>query len=65
MPLKPALLKNAPIRWNPRQLAEMPLNWQKKPMCFHMTASGSILPLWSRTAYDEVMLHCARVGFKP
>ena len=34
-------------------------------MCFHMTAAGSVLPLWSRTAYDEVMLHCARIGFKP
>jgi hypothetical protein len=34
-------------------------------MCFHMTATGEVLPLWSRTAYDEVMLHCARIGFKP
>ncbi len=30
-----------------------------------MTASGDILPVWSKTAYDEVMLHCARIGFKP
>ena len=34
-------------------------------MCFHMTASGTLLPVWSKTAYDEVMLHCARIGFKP
>lgn len=34
-------------------------------MCFHLTASGLIVRLWSRTAYDEVMLHCARIGFKP
>jgi hypothetical protein len=34
-------------------------------MCFHATMSGAILPIWSKTAYDEVMLHCARIGFKP
>jgi hypothetical protein len=34
-------------------------------MCFHATTSGQILPVWSKTAYDEVMLHCARIGFKP
>lgn len=34
-------------------------------MCFHMTNAGGILPVWSKTAYDEVMLHCARIGFKP
>jgi hypothetical protein len=34
-------------------------------MCFHMTASGGVVPVWSKTAYDEVMLHCARIGFKP
>jgi hypothetical protein len=37
----------------------------KRPMCFHATISGAILPVWSKTAYDEVMLHCARIGFKP
>jgi hypothetical protein len=30
-----------------------------------MTASGDVLPVWSKSAYDEVMLHCARIGFKP
>lgn len=34
-------------------------------MCFHMTSTGGIVPLWSWTAYDEVMMHCARIGFKP
>ncbi len=34
-------------------------------MCFHATSSGAILPVWTRTAYDEVMLRCARIGFKP
>ena len=34
-------------------------------MCFHMTASGAIVPVWTRTGYDEVMLQCARIGFKP
>jgi hypothetical protein len=39
--------------------------WHKLMMCFHATSKGKILPVWSRTAYDEVMLHCARIGFKP
>lgn len=34
-------------------------------MCFHMTTSGILLPVWTRTVHDEVMLHCARIGFKP
>jgi hypothetical protein len=34
-------------------------------MCYHMTASGGVVPVWSWTTYDEVMLHCARIGFKP
>jgi len=34
-------------------------------MCFHATITGSILPVWSKTAYDDVMRHCARIGFKP
>jgi hypothetical protein len=39
--------------------------WQKGGMCFRISASGTLLPLWSRTAYDEVMLHCARIGYNP
>ena len=47
------------------QLALFPENWHEPFMCYHMTASGSLVPVWSKTAYDEVMLHCARIGFKP
>ena len=46
-------------------VAELPGNWHKAGMCFHATISGAILPVWSKTAYDEVMLRCARIGFKP
>ena len=46
-------------------LAEVPGKWHKAGMCFHATLSGAILPVWSKTAYDEVMLRCARIGFKP
>jgi hypothetical protein len=46
-------------------LAKVPWKWHKQRMCFHATISGAILPIWSKTAYDEVMLHCARIGFKP
>jgi hypothetical protein len=35
------------------------------PMCCHMTSAGIILPIWSRTLHDEVMVNCARIGFKP
>jgi hypothetical protein len=34
-------------------------------MCCHMTSSGEIIPVWSRTVYDVVMQSCARIGFKP
>jgi hypothetical protein len=34
-------------------------------MCFRITATGELVPLSSRTEYDEVMLHCARIGYKP
>jgi len=37
----------------------------KLGMCFHATTCGAIVPVWSKTTYDEVMLHCARIGFKP
>jgi len=35
------------------------------PMCFRITSTGRLLPLATRTAYDEVMLHCARIGYNP
>jgi hypothetical protein len=34
-------------------------------MLSRITASGGLVLDRIRTAYDEVMLHCARVGFKP
>jgi hypothetical protein len=34
-------------------------------MCYHMTASGELLHVWTRTVHDDVMLNCARIGFKP
>ena len=34
-------------------------------MFFTITRRGHLLPMWGRTCYDEVMLHCARIGFKP
>jgi hypothetical protein len=46
-------------------LAETAWKCHTKRMCFHATISGAILPVWSKTAYDDVMLHCARIGFKP
>jgi hypothetical protein len=39
--------------------------WHNPPMCFRITASGELLTLATRTEYDEVMLHCARIGYKP
>ena len=34
-------------------------------MFFSITRTGSIARVWSLNGHDEVMLHCARVGFKP
>jgi hypothetical protein len=34
-------------------------------MCFCITSTGRLLPLATRTGYDEVMLHCARIGYNP
>lgn len=34
-------------------------------MFFTITRSGDLLPLMTRTFHDEVMLLCARIGFKP
>jgi hypothetical protein len=30
-----------------------------------MTSTGEILPVFTRTVHDEVMVNCARIGFKP
>ena len=35
------------------------------PMFFSITRAGSIARVWSLNGHDEVMLRCARVGFKP
>ena len=35
------------------------------PMCFHLTALGDVIPLLARTAKTDVMVNCARIGFKP
>jgi hypothetical protein len=34
-------------------------------MFFSITRAGSLARVWSLNGHDEVMLHCARVGFKP
>ena len=34
-------------------------------MYSRITISGLLLPDLRHSAYDEVMRHCARVGFKP
>jgi hypothetical protein len=34
-------------------------------MLSRITSSGGLVLDFTRTAYDEVMLHCARIGFKP
>jgi len=57
------VLSSADLPWV--FLAKEREKWHKQSMCFHATISGAILPIWSKTAYDEVMLHCARIGFKP
>ena len=39
--------------------------WHNGSMCFRITASGDCLRAGSRTLKQEVMLHCARIGYKP
>ncbi len=34
-------------------------------MFYAITNTGGLLVDWGRSQYDEVMLHCARIGFKP
>ncbi len=34
-------------------------------MFFHITNDGAILAIFSRTDSDEVLLHCARIGYNP
>jgi len=34
-------------------------------MFYRISHTGLLLNLWTRTFHDEVMLHCARIGYKP
>jgi hypothetical protein len=34
-------------------------------MFYSITGTGALLADWERSQYDEVMIHCARIGFKP
>lgn len=34
-------------------------------MFYQISDTGLLLTNWRRTFYDEVMLHCARIGYKP
>ena len=34
-------------------------------MFFHVSSNGLRLPSTSRTERDEVLLHCARIGYNP
>jgi hypothetical protein len=65
----PGFASAAGKRSNPARhrasVAEVRQNCHKTSMCYHASLSGVILPVWSKTGYDEVMLHCARIGFKP
>jgi hypothetical protein len=37
----------------------------RAPMFYHIAKNGSLEALFDRTGYDEVMLRCARIGYKP
>jgi len=39
--------------------------WHSQSMCFRITATGECLPAGSRTLKEEMLLHCARIGYKP
>jgi hypothetical protein len=47
------------------QLAKIPRKRYKNAMCWHTTINGCVLLLRQRTLHDEMLLHCARIGFKP
>lgn len=47
-------------------VAKVPLAVQDaRPMFYHIARNGSLEALFDRTGYDEVMLRCARIGYKP
>jgi hypothetical protein len=37
----------------------------RSAMFYHIAKNGTLEALFERTAYDEVMLRCARIGYKP
>jgi hypothetical protein len=50
----------------PTSVAKVPLAVQDaRPMFYHIAKNGSLEALFDRTGYDEVMLRCARIGYKP
>jgi hypothetical protein len=42
-------------------------NWHraKAAMFYHISKTGRLSAVWVRTHHDEMLLHCARIGFKP
>jgi hypothetical protein len=34
-------------------------------MFYRITSSGTLSAVWSRNLHDEMLLHCARIGFNP
>jgi hypothetical protein len=39
--------------------------WQYPAMCFHLSPAGDVIPVLTRTAKTDVLVNCARIGFKP
>jgi hypothetical protein len=54
-----------PVKENLQGLSFVAAMWHRAPMTVHITHSGRLVLLWTWTGHDEVMLHCARIGFKP
>ena len=34
-------------------------------MFYSITGAGALLADWARSQHDELMIQCARIGFKP
>jgi hypothetical protein len=41
------------------------MNCHSYRMCFHLSPAGDIVPVLTRTAKVDVLVNCARIGFKP
>jgi hypothetical protein len=37
----------------------------RSAMFYHIAKNGTLEALFDRTGYEEVMLRCARIGYKP